>query len=389
MPTMNMSSNTLIQASASQYKISNEEIYFNDALEAQEYAKNNPGKSVIRNPNIAKFIPEKIQHKKGLKINTTPNMILEYLNKHIIAQDEAKKEIALAMYYHSLKSKFSSNKDIGINGPVMMVGPTGSGKTFIVQKACEFIDTAFIHVDTSSMVPEGIVGYSIGDLGKDIFKIANNDMNKATHCVVFFDEMDKLFNNEEHGDNVASQLLRLIEGTKIKLSYTYVELAADPDVIREIDSSNMQFILGGAFQWILDEKSTTKSTVGFAKPVMQEENHSITLEDLYEQDIPKELLGRMNTIVNLHPLTENDYYKILTQSESSPLREFVNKVEFHGDKVEVSDDTLRKISKIAANSKLGVRSIKQTLKAMFKDALFSSPEGAFLTHTIVCKENIN
>lgn len=373
------------------FKVLDEYIYFNDAQESQEYAKNNPGKSVIRNPDAAKFTPQNNQINKNLKINTTPNMILEYLNKHIIAQDDAKKEIALAMYYHSLKSKFSSNKDIGINGPVMMVGPTGSGKTFIVQKACEIIDTVYIHVDTSSMVSEGIVGYSIENLGRDILKKANNNIQKASHCVVFFDEMDKLFlsNENEHSSKVASQLLRLIEGTKIKITPSYAELAANPNIVSEIDSSNMQFILGGAFQWILDEKADIKSTVGFAKPAIQEENHSITLEDLYDQDIPKELLGRMNAIVNLHPLTENDYYKILTQSESSPLKEFTKKIEFHGDKVEISDDTLRDISKIAANSKLGVRSIKQTLKVMFKDALFSAPDGDFLTHIIVCKENIN
>ncbi len=87
----------------------------------------------------------------------------------------------------------------------------------------------------------------------------------------------------------------------------------------------MQFILGGAFQWILDEKAEAKATVGFARATTQEKSHSITLEDLYEQEIPKELLGRMNTIVNLHPLTERDYYNILTKSESSPLKEFIQK----------------------------------------------------------------
>ena len=389
MPTMNIGSNTLMQVSANQFKILDEEIYFKDALEAQEFAKNNPGKSVVRNSDVVNFTPQNKQSTKESKIDATPNMILEHLNKYIISQDEAKKEIALAMYYHSLKSKYSNNKNIGINGPVMMVGPTGSGKTFIVQKACEFIDTVFIHVDTSSMVPEGIIGYSIINIAKEILKKANYDLHKATHCVVFFDEMDKLFaakDTTNYGEKIASQLLRLIEGTKIKISKYGEEL--NRDFIEELDSSNMQFILGGAFQWILDEKSNIQPTVGFARPAIQEENHSITLEDLYEQEIPKELLGRMNTIVNLHPLTENDYYKILTQSESSPLREFVKKVEFHGDKVEISDETIWQISKIAANSKLGVRSIKQTLKSMFKDAMFSSPEGEFKTHQIAYKESL-
>ena len=154
----------------------------------------------------------------------------------------------------------------------MIVGPTGSGKTFVVQKACEYIDTVFIHVNTSSMVLEGIMGYSIGDFGKDILKKADYNMHKALHCVVFFDEMDKLFSSEDasdYGDRVASQLLHLIEGTKIKLSNDIIEKIIDKQA-DELDTSNMQFILGGAFQWILDEKKKHKSTVGFVQEVQEE-----------------------------------------------------------------------------------------------------------------------
>ncbi|RLA73580.1 MAG: hypothetical protein DRG11_07560, partial [Epsilonproteobacteria bacterium] len=208
------------------YKVVNEPIYFGSAKEANQYAKNNPGKAVTRNSDAVKYTQAPESVVKKAKLDKSPRMILKYLNKHIISQDEAKKEIALAMYYHSLKSHYSNNKNIGINGPIMIVGPTGSGKTFVVQKACEYIDTVFIHVDTSSMVPEGIVGYSIGDLGKDILKKADYNIHKASHCVVFFDEMDKLFSSEDasdYGDRVASQLLRLIEGTKIKLSNDLIE----------------------------------------------------------------------------------------------------------------------------------------------------------------------
>ncbi|MBU1658907.1 AAA family ATPase [bacterium] len=388
MQDIKINSTVLLSAEQDQFQVRDTEIYFQDALSAQEYAKNNPGAIVVRKTTQPQA-PIEYSAVKELLVKKTPSMILEHLSKHIISQDEAKKEIALAMYYHSLKSKFSTNEDIGTNGPIMMVGPTGSGKTFIVQKACEFIDTVYIHVDTSSMVPEGIVGYAIGDLAKEILRVSNYNIHKATHCVVFFDEMDKLFSSDSessYGDRIANQLLRLVEGSIIKISYTHTERERLPHAIETLDSSNMQFILGGAFQWILDEKAEAKSTVGFARSITQEKNHSITLEDLYEQGIPKELLGRMNTIVNLHPLTEHDYYKILTQSESSPLKEFIKKIEFHGDKVEIQEDTLKQISKIAASSKLGVRSIKQTLKAMFKDVLFSTPEGACKTHYIECKE---
>lgn len=369
------------------FKVLDEYIYFNDAEESQEYAKNNPGIIVVRNSEIVELIESgrKVVLKYP-KINISPKMILDYLDTHVISQDEAKKDIALAMYYHSLKTKYSENKDIGTNGPVMIVGPTGSGKTFIVDKACEAIDTTFIHVDTSSMVPEGIKGYSIGTLADEIVEKSDYNLHRASHCVVFFDEMDKLFNSEdvsEYGPKVASQLLRLIEGTNIKLSNDIVEKIDTPT--DELNTTNIQFILGGAFQWILDEKIDTTQEMGFNTQAKDESTNEITLEDLYKESIPKELLGRMSSIVNLRELSEDDYFKILTTSKSSPLNEFINKVEFHGDRIEISEETIFEVSKVAAKSKLGVRAIKQTLKRMFSDALFSAADREYKTHVITYK----
>jgi len=363
-----------------EFKVMNEEIYFDSAEASQEYAKNNPGTIVVRNNNIDKTPKNSI--KKRQLLNITPNMILNHLNKHIISQDDAKEDIALSMYYHRLKSKYSADKNIVQSGPIMMVGPTGSGKTFIVQKACEFINTVFIHVDTSSMVPEGIVGYSISELGKDILKKANYNMHKASHCVVFFDEMDKLF-QKSNGLEITSQLLRLIEGTKLKISKDMIEKIIDESA-NELDTSNMQFILGGAFQWIYDKKEIQKqhSIYHLANQELKRDG-KISLEDLYKEDIPKELLGRMSSIINLKKLSKDDFYQILINSESSPLQEFIKKIEFHGDKVNISDETVQQVASMAEKSKLGVRGMKQILKEMFKDALFKTPEDGVTTHNVV------
>ena len=373
------------------FKVLDEYIYFDNALESQEYAKNNPGKTVIRNTDaIEQLIPVfKQKEIKQPMVDKSPIMILEHLNKHVISQDEAKKEIALAMYYHSLKSKYENNGEIGTNGPVMIVGPTGSGKTFIVQKACEYIDTLFLHVDTASMVPEGIKGYSVNSLIQDLIYLADEDIDKASKAVIFLDEMDKLFLKDDsdlnYGARVASQLLRLLEGSTFKV---YDSQNRDKESI-DFNTKNVQFILGGAFQSILDKKQEQKSMMGFATQLTKIDKQKITLEDLYKTDVPKELLGRMNSIVNLYPLSEDNYYKILTQSKSSPLNEFVNKITFHGDKVDISDETLQYIAKVATESELGVRAIKQTLKSIFSDALFSAADREFKTHIIACKETNN
>lgn len=375
------------------FKVLDEYIYFDNALESQEYAKNNPGKVVVRNTETYYeqiILPTTDEYKvKQPMIDKSPSMILEYLNKHIISQDEAKREIALAMYYHNLKSNYEDNDEIGTNGPIMIVGPTGSGKTFIVEKACEYIDALFLHVDTASMVPEGIKGYSVNSLVQDLIYLADKDIDKATKAVIFLDEMDKLFLQDDsdlnYGARVTSQLLRLLEGSTFKV---YDSKNGDKESI-DFDTKNIQFILGGAFQSILDKKKVGKSVMGFTKEKIEAAKEEITLEDLYKTEVPKELLGRMNSIVNLHPLGKDDYYKILTQSESSPLNEFINKITFHGDKVEISDETLQDIAKVADNSVLGVRAIKQTLKSMFNNALFSAADREFKTHVISYKETFN
>ena len=362
--------------SKAQFRVTDKPVYFSDALEAQEYAKNNPGCAITRAD--ANEYPV---------MDHTPQSILQHLDKSIIAQDDAKKELALTLYYHTLKSKYRNSKQIQSSAPIMLIGPTGSGKTFIVQEACVYLGVLFIHVDTSSMVSEGIVGYNIGKLAANIVKKANLDIQKAEQCVVFFDEMDKLFHpdNDEYGSEVSHQLLRFIEGTTVNIPKQDI----DGDKEYKLDTHKMQFILGGAFQWIVDKKeSNISKNMGFLQddlPVIKEYK-GITLEDFYEEDVPKELLGRMHTIVNLYPLTEEDYYKILTQSDKSPLQEFINKVEFHGDSVIVDNEVIRAVAKYAAESDLGVRSIRQILKKLFSDALFLAPGTKHKTHHIKYNE---
>lgn len=369
------------------FKVLDSDLYFEDAQTAQEYAKNNLGTTIVRcNDNTLTKNSQPISNYEA-KMDITPSSILEHLNKHLVAQDKAKKDIALSIYYHQLKSKYKFSKKINKNGPLMLVGPTGSGKTFIVQKACEYVNTSYVHVNTANMVPDGIMGYSIEDLGKEILEKSKGDLHKAKHCIVFLDEIDKLFLPTEdasnYGPKIASQLLRLIEGGELKMSYSQTEHQENDTLVSSLDCSNMQFILGGAFQWILDEKQNQENAIGFFEQDSADKSNEITLDDLYQNDIPKELLGRMRTIVNLFPLSEEDYYAILTTSESSPLREYIQKIEFHNNTVTISPETLKQVAHYASESELGVRALKQVLEVMFKDAMFNAPATIDTNYTIL------
>lgn len=358
--------------------------YFDNAEDAQNYARENPGTVITRSNGGDGYViasSGSITQPQAMKVS--PQSILSYLNQHVISQESAKEEISLALYYHYIKYESRHKNAIHNNGPLMLVGSTGTGKTFIVQKACEAVGIPFIHVDTASMVPEGIVGYCMSDLMADILFKSGYDKSKAEHAVVFFDEVDKLFasdNASDYGKKISQQMLRMIEGDKVKLSSPKV--SPDDEVFKELNTSNMQFIFGGAFQWLLDVRINEEPVMGFASSKKPNRKSYLSVEDLYASGVAKEFLGRVSTVVSLRPLSQNDIYEVLTNSQSSPLKKYMEKISMNGCKVKISDATYMNIAAEAANHPLGVRSIDFILKRLFKKALFESPLNKGATYVI-------
>lgn len=357
---------------------------FPDAISAQTYAKENPGTIITRADDgigyIIRTVSISTSHKEQ---KITPQSILGYLNQHVIAQDEAKEEIALALYYHHLKYQKRDDELLHNNGPVMLIGPTGTGKTFIVQKGCECVGMPFIHVDTASMVPEGIVGYCISDLMADILAKSRFDRSKAEHAVIFFDEVDKLFNGDtdsEYGKKIAQQMLRMIEGDTVKLNKPIV--LENEEVFHDLYTGNMQFIFGGAFQWLLDEREHKAPIMGFASRQQELTRVHLSVEDLYASGVAKEFLGRVSSVVTLHPLNREDIHAVLIKSQSSPLHKYVEKIISNGCLAAIPSTTIKSITEEAANHPLGVRSLDFILKRLFKKALFESPLHPGTTYVI-------
>lgn len=360
------------------------EFFFDDALSAQDYAKQHPGSVLTRVHGADGYVV--YQNEKNLKKRTksiSPQFILDYLNLHVISQNEAKEEIALSLYYHHVKYEKRNHQNFHNNGPVMLIGPTGTGKTFLVQKGCECVGIPYVHVDTASMVPEGIVGYCVSDLMADILLKAGFDKSKAEHAVVFFDEVDKLFNgstDSEYGKKIAQQMLRMIEGDTVKLSKPIV--LKNDEVFRDLDTRNMQFIFGGAFQWLLDANDHSAPVIGFASRKQESARAHLSVEDLYASGVAKEFLGRVSTVVSLHPLNRDNIHAVLTKSQSSPLHKYMEKIVENGCQAAIPFHTIQNIAEEAANHPLGVRSLDFILKRLFKKALFESPLYSGKTYVI-------
>jgi ATP-dependent Clp protease ATP-binding subunit ClpX len=335
----------------------------------------------IRSNKYHLNIPNKQEVKSGIindNVNSfTPKKILDNLNTVVIGQDRAKKKIATAIYYQ-LKSLQDKQKDISplskTNSPLLLVGNTGTGKTFVVQKATQFTNLNFVHIDASSLVPTGIIGYSTDDIVKEIIRTAKYDEELAKYSVVFFDECDKIL-DKENGKSIISQLLRFSEGADCIVSTSSSDSDQDLlDDIKYLSTKNMLIIFGGSFQNIID-----KSVVGFTKEQLDKK---LTYEDIESSGFSKELLGRIKQIIVLNNLTQDDYLNILTKSSESPLISYTQKVKDDKNKVIIEKEVLVKISKIAFSSNLGVRRINQILEELFEDIMFKSPEEPYQRFTI-------
>lgn len=303
----------------------------------------------------------------------TPKAIKIYLDEYVRGQDDAKQELSSALYYQSLTKELHSlgeSEQLKPSLPIILAGPTGNGKTYVVQKACEITGLPFIHVNTPTMVSEGYVGYSISDLGRAILGKSKNKIEGTQFAVIFLDEFDKLGMSDSknsYGQQVMHQLLRIIEGGDLIISPDSKRGDSNEIVI---PTKNMLFILAGAFQNKFDNDNKPK--VGFNNKVYNS-NKDIELSELFEYGIPKEILGRIGAIITLDKLDEEDMYAILTKSKESPLKEFIDKIELHGDKVEIDDDVFYRIAKEAAQSPFGVRTIRQILQKIFSFPIFDAP----------------
>lgn len=291
----------------------------------------------------------------------SPTAIKMLLDDHVIGQQEATRHIALALYYQQVAiESIRKNKDVSFRplGPLLLTGETGSGKTFIMQKGCELLDLPFVQIDASSMVQEGIVGFSINDLGKLLLEITSENQQLAEHAVVLIDEFDKLLTSQ-HGPTVVHQLLRILEGGEIRITAGRWDNVQERASTKNLKTHNMLFILGGAFQSFFD--SQNKNGVGFSSVNQEKRRLELTLDELSLQGFPKELVGRVTKIVSLNPLGEDDFYKILRDSKSSPLLTFNQLMEAQGSTLNISEREMRTIAQAAAKSGLGARGIKHAL----------------------------
>lgn len=325
----------------------------------------------------------------------TPKAIMTYLNESIIGQEESTKKISTAIYYQlkllekdNIDNRFPNdsifnnkiNKSSTRIGPILLAGETGSGKTMIVKKAASFSKVNFLHIDASSLVEDGVVGKSTDCIAKDLLRQTDFDTEKAEKSIIFFDECDKLL-QKDSGQAILFQLLRFTEGADMPINISNSDHDANKlQDIKFLSTKQMLIVFSGAFQNIID-----KTTVGFGSK-REVNNKKLSKDDILKSGLPKELLGRIKQTIVLNSLSEDDYYKILTKSKDSPIKDYIKKIEINDNMISFDDEILHKIANIASKSTLGVRAIAQILEELFDDILFESPQYQYKEFTLTVKD---
>jgi ATP-dependent Clp protease ATP-binding subunit ClpX len=310
----------------------------------------------------------RIKHKTLSDTLLSPQKLFLKLQDFVKGQNHVLKPLATILHYQQ-EIKYTQDETLKPLGPILLAGPTGSGKSFIVKTSSKLVDIPCIHVDASSLVGEGIKGMTTNDILKDVLRACDFDIKRSESAIVFLDEFDKLLLNHD-GASIITQILRVIEGHKVTITKSFAESEEFKD-ISSLDTSRMLFIFGGSFEHIMQDKR--QGHLGF----FQQENasKSLSFEDLESSGFPRELLGRIKKIFMLNPLKEKDYLNILKTGKDSPIANYIELLKStHGNKVSVEDGVLQAISKMASESDYGARGLHQIVHRLFEQVLFEAPE---------------
>jgi len=329
----------------------------------------------------------------GEEVNMTlkPKEITEILNKNVIGQDKAKKTLAVAIYNHAKRLKDESGKIKKSN--IMMVGPSGSGKTLLAQTLAEALDVPFAIADATSLTEAGYVGDDVENILTRLLMVANGNIRKAERGIIYIDEIDKISRKGENrsisrdvsGEGVQNALLKIIEGAEVSVPvHGGRKHPQGENAI--INTKNILFICGGAFEGLLDDKDSKKKNIAFGfasenvanNEGLNENNSSkdklqITPDMLVKYGMTPELMGRLPIIVKLDELSENDLVRILTEPECALTKEYQRLLEVDGVALKFDKDAISEIAKLAIKKHTGARGLRSILEDIMLDIMYDVP----------------
>ncbi|MDP1605321.1 MAG: ATP-dependent Clp protease ATP-binding subunit ClpX [Rhodocyclaceae bacterium] len=331
-----------------------------------------------------------------------PGEIRDQLNQYVIGQEQAKKILAVAVYNHykRLRSLPKSKDDVELSkSNILLIGPTGCGKTLLAQTLARRLNVPFVIADATTLTEAGYVGEDVENIIAKLLQKCDYDAAKAEQGIIYIDELDKISRRSENrsitrdvsGEGVQQALLKLIEGTIASVPPQGGRKHPNQDFI-QVDTANILFICGGAFDGMdkIIQNRSEKSGIGFGAQVKSKENVSVseTLSHVEPDDLVKyglipELIGRLPVVANLTELDEAALMQILIEPKNALIKQYHKLFAMEGVELEVRPSALQAIAKKAVKRKTGARGLRSIMENVLLDTMFELPSLSNVTKVVV------